>query len=650
MSLRFVTPIVVAAFLLLSARASAQSLKDGEYTVQKFSPAPGPSNVVTVEGARTDGNMAFSLGLFGNYGSDPFVIRTCPQGPCRDLKIVETIVTGDLLASLTIIPRLQIGVRLPYSFAKGAGITTDLKDPAAGQQARLGLKGSGLGDPYYELKVRAVGSPGDASVIGVALFGTIPVADSASGTKDTYIGDWSATVGGRAIYDGQWGRFGLAINVAGVYRKEAFVATTHLGSEMRYGVGASYQVSPIFDVLAEGFGSTKFSSEAGSNALESGLAARLHPLSSQLAFLVGGGPGIIQGIGGPAYRVFAGASFIFERSDQDGDGISDDRDQCPTVAEDKDGFQDADGCGEPDNDGDGVADANDKCPNEPETRNGFQDTDGCPDEVPDRDNDSIADAEDKCPDEGGPTVIRRRGDFFGCSDRDRDGVPDKIDKCPDEPEDTDGFQDADGCPDPDNDGDGIADVDDQCVDQPEVMNGYLDEDGCPDEVPDRDHDGIEDSKDKCPDAAETYNGYLDDDGCPDRAPLAEVSDDEIKIKDVVNFAKDSDKIVGAQSFRVLDAVAAILVHHPEIFQVEVGGHTDSTGDAAHNTELSKQRAGSVVLYLTSKGVDAKRLSSQGYGPDKPIADNKNAAGRARNRRVEFRILSSTKKSATPPPK
>jgi len=54
--------------------------------------------------------------------------------------------------------------------------------------------------------------------------------------------------------------------------------------------------------------------------------------------------------------------------------------------------------------------------------------------------------------------------------------------------------------------------------------------------------------------------------------------------------------------------------------------------------------------LTSKGVDAKRLSSQGYGPDKPIADNKNAAGRAKNRRVEFRIVSSTKKPASPPPK
>src|SRR5262249_31209837 len=109
---------------------------------------------------------------------------------------------------------------------------------------------------------------------------------------------------------------------------------------------------------------------------------------------------------------------------------------------------------------------------------------------------------------------------------------------------------------------------------------------------------------------------------------------------------DSDKIVGARSFQVLDGVASLMVHHPEVFQVEVGGHTDNTGDAAHNTELSKARAAAVVSYLTTKGVDAKRLSSQGYGPDKPIADNKTAGGRTKNRRVEFNIVSSTKK---PPP-
>ncbi len=134
--------------------------------------------------------------------------------------------------------------------------------------------------------------------------------------------------------------------------------------------------------------------------------------------------------------------------DSDGDGIPDDVDKCPNEPEDKDGFQDADGCPDPDNDHDGIPDAQDKCPNEPEDKDGFQDADGCPD--PDNDN---------------------------------DGIPDAQDKCPNEPEDKDGFQDADGCPDPDNDQDGIPDTQDKCPDQPETKNGYQDEDGCPDEIP-----------------------------------------------------------------------------------------------------------------------------------------------------------------------
>jgi outer membrane protein OmpA-like peptidoglycan-associated protein len=133
------------------------------------------------------------------------------------------------------------------------------------------------------------------------------------------------------------------------------------------------------------------------------------------------------------------------RNDRDGDGIPDSVDACPDEPEDKDGFQDEDGCPDPDNDGDGIPDAIDKCPNEPEDKDGFQDADGCPD-----------------------------------PDNDGDGIPDSVDKCPNDPEDFDGFQDADGCPDDDNDGDGIPDKLDKCPNDPETVNGFEDEDGCPD--------------------------------------------------------------------------------------------------------------------------------------------------------------------------
>jgi len=117
--------------------------------------------------------------------------------------------------------------------------------------------------------------------------------------------------------------------------------------------------------------------------------------------------------------------------DTDGDGIPDDIDRCPLDPEDKDGFQDEDGCPDPDNDGDGIVDAMDACPNNP----GPLENRGCP--VLDRDGDGIPDAEDRCPDQPGP---RENG---GCPDvdTDRDGIPDRLDKCPLDP----GLP-PDGCP------------------------------------------------------------------------------------------------------------------------------------------------------------------------------------------------------------
>jgi outer membrane protein OmpA-like peptidoglycan-associated protein len=98
--------------------------------------------------------------------------------------------------------------------------------------------------------------------------------------------------------------------------------------------------------------------------------------------------------------------------DRDRDGILNDVDKCPDDPEDKDGFQDEDGCPDLDNDNDGIPDTTDKCPNDPEDKDGFQDEDGCPD-----------------------------------LDNDGDGIPDAADKCPNQPEVKNGFQDEDGCPD-----------------------------------------------------------------------------------------------------------------------------------------------------------------------------------------------------------
>jgi OOP family OmpA-OmpF porin len=94
--------------------------------------------------------------------------------------------------------------------------------------------------------------------------------------------------------------------------------------------------------------------------------------------------------------------------DTDGDGIDDTKDQCVLEPEDVDGYQDQDGCPDPDNDGDGIPDAVDQCKNDPEDFDGWKDDDGCPD--PDNDGDGIPDVDDACPNTPGVPG----GDKPGC--------------------------------------------------------------------------------------------------------------------------------------------------------------------------------------------------------------------------------------------
>ncbi|HEY4244671.1 MAG TPA: OmpA family protein [Kofleriaceae bacterium] len=119
-------------------------------------------------------------------------------------------------------------------------------------------------------------------------------------------------------------------------------------------------------------------------------------------------------------------------------------------------------------------------------------------------------------------------------------------------------------------------------------------------------------------------------------PKTELTDDEIKLKEKIEFETDSAKIL-PQSTGILDEVVQVMKDHPEIERVRVGGHTDSTSTKKHNQKLSEDRAASVKQYLIDHGVEAERVSSKGFGETRPIADNKTEEGRAQNRRVEIRI-------------
>jgi len=232
------------------------------------------------------------------------------------------------------------------------------------------------------------------------------------------------------------------------------------------------------------------------------------------------------------------------------------------------------------------------------------------------------------------TEALAKADACRPKDRDGDAIWDHEDKCPDEPEDYDGHLDEDGCPDYDRDKDLIEDSKDLCPDEPEDRDEFQDEDGCPDT--DNDGDGILDKDDGCPNEPETMNGYLDTDGCPDSGPSGvDIARDQILIKEKILFDTGRSSIKRV-SHGILNAVVAVLADYPKI-EVRIEGHTDSQGGASTNQRLSERRASSVRKYLISQGVAEGRLTSKGYGEDKPIDTNRTRSGRANNRRVEFHI-------------
>lgn len=141
---------------------------------------------------------------------------------------------------------------------------------------------------------------------------------------------------------------------------------------------------------------------------------------------------------------------------------------------------------------------------------------------------------------------------------------------------------------------------------------------------DSDGDGVTDDMDKCPDTP--VGTRVDSVGCP--LPVAKVA--SIKLK--VNFDFDSS-VVQEQYFSDLEELAEFLQRFTDL-QVDVEGHTDSTGPESYNELLSQQRAQAVVdLLVNEYGIAAQRLEAKGYGESQPVADNATREGRAENRRV-----------------
>ena len=234
-----------------------------------------------------------------------------------------------------------------------------------------------------------------------------------------------------------------------------------------------------------------------------------------------------------------------------------------------------------DSDGDGIPDDQDKCPNTA----GVAKYNGCP--VPDTDNDGINDDEDKC-----PTVA--------------------------------GVAKYNGCPVPDTDNDGINDDNDKCPTVPGVERYQ----GCP--IPDSDNDGVNDEEDNCPHLAGTAANH----GCPEIDASTQSKVD--MMAKGISWSSSTGYKLSATSNKSLDQIANMLKADSSL-KVTISAHTANTGDADKNKTLSQNRADAVKDYLVSKGVMESQIEAKGYGGEQPIGDNKTAAGRAKNQRVEVKL-------------
>jgi outer membrane protein OmpA-like peptidoglycan-associated protein len=338
-------------------------------------------------------------------------------------------------------------------------------------------------------------------------------------------------------------------------------------------------------------------------------------------------------------------TFGGESRDSDGDGVRNDRDECPDTP--SGALVNSVGCPS-DSDTDGVLDGLDQCPVTPQGASVdavgcpsdddadgvFNGIDQCPNSLPgaqvnetgcagDEDSDGVLDGIDQCPNTPAAATV----DETGCpSDEDQDGVFDGIDQCPGTPAGV--VVDEFGCP-SDDDMDGVRNEIDQCPNTP--PNVTVDEAGCPPQ--DTDNDGVNDSADRCPNT--TPGRQVDAVGCPVLFAVEEGVTRALVLQGV-NFATGSARLTPT-SHSVLNEVAASLVANSDV-RIEVAGHTDITGRRRTNVELSLRRAESVRQYLAQQGVALDRMVARGYGPDQPIATNSTRSGRAQNRRVELRRI------------
>lgn len=578
-----------------------------------FHPSTDPAASLYLEPTATPGHLKWNVGAWASYARR---LATVSDANGNEVAVpVENQFSMDYGFGIGLGDRLAFGLALPtvmYQDGDGEALTGERLPHAALGDARLNLKATLL-------------PGGELGGFSLAALGAVTAP---TGNNRSYIAEQAAT--GEVRLLGELRLIAVAVRAtAGVKvrgAEQTYIGQT-FGHELPWGFGLTLRPQVLgidekgrWEWTLEGRGALavtpKFGSQVQSPAAL-GLSARYTP--GAVSLIAGAEVPLDSALGVPAVRAILGIGWAPRVHDVDGDGVPDELDQCTELAEDKDGFEDSDGCPDFDNDDDGVPDDSDRCPAEKEDSDEFEDDDGCLD--PDNDHDGVIDPVDACPKEAGAASADPKQN--GCPERDRDvdGLPDSQDKCPTRPEDRDAFQDEDGCPDPDNDGDKVADGDDACplVPGPERSDPLLS--GCP--SPDHDGDTFDDQDDKCPEQAENFNGVEDENGCPElaegkqkpRPDLVQLDTTgkrpRILVKGPIAFKVDKDSVeLDAKSDGTVRALATILNQHPS-YVVLVGVRAKGTSPEDEQRALNQSFAIVFALRrLTHRDEVAETVSFQ----------------------------------------
>lgn len=598
---------IIATFLLCPALAGAQADAD----LRRFAPPPTARAALATEPTDTQGPGAWSVGSFVAYDYRALAVAEATSNEKRFL--LRHRWSFDTFGSVGVGEHVELALVMPavlYQNGEDPAEALDVENPPV----------AALGDIGVRAKLNMI-APGTLGGTGLALLlgGTLPTA-----TDDAFLGGDAVTGEGHLAFEVRL----LALTARGRLGARVRSETTEwlgdrFGSEVPWAAGLSV-LPQALNLDDTGQWLWHLEAKGIASVTPEWLGSAQSPIVGSASAswqkgdfrLLGGVEIPLRGaVGVPVVRAVAGIAYSPTSPDQDGDGIPDDEDICPELAEDHDGYDDADGCPDFDDDNDGVGDEQDRCRDTEEDLDGFQDDDGCPD--PDNDSDGVLDEEDACPMQPGAPAQR------GCptTDSDADGRLDHADRCPEEPEDLDGFQDDDGCPDPDNDRDAVPDAKDACPRQPAQRWAIPELRGCPN--PDEDGDTWV-AEDACPREAEDFDGDRDEDGCRDDEPAAqpllrlvrEGSREVIIFTPPVHFPAASEAPENWKPLRALGALLAQRNRATAYIAVAPGGK-DGT-----EIELARARAKAVVQQLVAwsgrtnaaQSIDAQASTA---GPEHP---------------------------------